>query len=374
MVKCDKLFVKLRIKMKKRINLMVGPKREGQGGISTVINSYFEMGFVDENNIKLVSVNKSGVSHFLMKLFFLLSIFKIIFLLLLYKIEVAHVHMASRGSYSRKSLIVRILKFFNVKVILHLHGAEFRDFYSNECSDDKQQHIRNTFMMVDKVLVLSTQWLDWAAVTFPTTEHFQVLYNSVIPIANNGSDSQIGKVVFLGRIGERKGAGDLIRAFHKVKAKCPNAKLELAGDGDIEKFTALASELDISDSVMFLGWISGDKKLSVLRSADIYCLPSYNEGFPMGVIEAMSANICVVSTYAGGIPDAIESDKDGLLVNAGDVEALAQALIKLIQDRELNAQLAKSGKTKFENNFSQQAILPQLQSIYDSLTRKAGAA
>ena len=170
--------------MKKRINLMVGPKREGQGGISTVINSYFEMGFVDENNIKLVSVNKSGVSHFLMKLFFLLSIFKIIFLLFLYKIEVAHIHMASRGSYSRKSLIVRILKFFNVKVILHLHGAEFRDFYSNECSDDKQQHIKNTFMMVDKVLVLSTQWLDWAAVTFPSTEHFQVLYNSVIPIAN----------------------------------------------------------------------------------------------------------------------------------------------------------------------------------------------
>ena len=125
---------------------------------------------------------------------------------------------------------------------------------------------------------------------------------------------------------------------------------------------------------MFLGWISGDKKLSVLRTADIYCLPSYNEGFPMGVIEAMSANVCVVSTYAGGIPDAIESGKDGLLVNAGDVEALAQALIKLIQDRELNAQLAQSGKAKFENNFSQQAILPQLQFIYDRLTRKVEAA
>ena len=360
--------------MKKRINLMIGPKREGKGGVSTVINSYFKMGFIEENSIKLLTVNRSGASHLSMMIFFAFSLIRLLFILGMYKVELVHIHMASRGSYSRKSLIIRLLKFFDIKVILHLHGAEFRDFYAGECSEKKQQHIRNTFMMVDKVLVLSTQWLDWAAVTFPSTEHFQVLYNSVIPIANNGSDSQIGKVVFLGRIGERKGAGDLIRAFQKVKAKCPNAKLELAGDGDIEKFTALASELDISDSVMFLGWISGDKKLSVLRSADIYCLPSYNEGFPMGVIEAMSANICVVSTYAGGIPDAIESDKDGLLVNAGDVEALAQALIKLIQDRELNAQLAKSGKIKFENNFSQQAILPQLQSIYDSLTRKAEAA
>jgi glycosyltransferase involved in cell wall biosynthesis len=352
---------------------MIGPKREGQGGISTVINSYCEMGFIDENDIKLVSVNKPGVSNFLMRLFFALSITKIIFLLLFFKVEIAHIHMASRGSYSRKSFLIRLLKYFRVKVILHLHGAEFRDFYSSECSQDKQQHIRNTFMMVDKVLVLSSQWLKWAAETFPSTQHFQVLYNSVIPISNDGCDSQIGKVVFLGRIGERKGVGDLIRAFQKVKAKCPNAKLELAGDGDIEKFKVLASELDIADSVIFLGWISGDKKLSVLRSADIYCLPSYNEGFPMGVIEAMSANICVVSTYAGGIPDAIESDKDGLLVNAGNVEALAQALIKLIENRKLNAQLAKSGKRRFENNFSQQAILPQLQSIYDSLSRKAEA-
>ncbi|WP_024590387.1 MULTISPECIES: glycosyltransferase family 4 protein [unclassified Pseudoalteromonas] len=358
--------------MKKKINLMIGPKREGQGGISTVINSYCEMGFIDENNIKLVSVNKPGVSNFLMKLFFALSITKIIFLLLFFKVEIAHMHMASRGSYSRKSFLIRLLKYFRVKVILHLHGAEFRDFYSSECSQDKQQHIRNTFMMVDKVLVLSSQWLKWAAETFPSTQHFQVLYNSVIPISNDGCDSQCGKVVFLGRIGERKGTGDLIRAFQKVKISCPNAQLELAGDGDIEKFTELASELEVLDSIKFLGWVSGNKKLSVLKTADIYCLPSYNEGFPMGVIEAMSAGVCVVSTYAGGIPDAIESGKDGLLVNAGDIEALAQAIINLIQDRELNRKLVEVGKIKFEEHFSQQAILPQLQLIYNILQNKVG--
>lgn len=355
--------------MRKMINLMIGPSRTGNGGISSVINSYYEMGFMNDNSVKFVSVNKKGVSHLSMKVFFAYSILKLILILLVYKVGLGHVHMASRGSYSRKSVIVRLLKFFNVKVILHLHGAEFRDFYSIECSQRKKNHIRDTFMMSDRVLVLSTQWLEWAAVTFPSIKHFKVLYNTVTPILSDVTSSQTGKVVFLGRIGHRKGTGDLIRAFKVVKTACPSAQLELAGDGDIEKFSELASELSISDSVKFLGWISGDDKLSVLRSADIYCLPSYNEGFPMGVIEAMSAGICVVSTYVGGIPDAIENNKEGLLVKAGDIEALANALINLIQDRELNNKLAIAGKIKFEKFFSKQAILPQLQSVYDELIK-----
>ncbi|MGL4830369.1 MAG: exopolysaccharide biosynthesis glycosyltransferase VpsI, partial [Vibrio sp.] len=100
---------------------------------------------------------------------------------------------------------------------------------------------------------------------------------------------------------------------------------------------------------------------------DIYCLPSYNEGFPMGVIEAMSGEIPVVASYAGGIPDAITDGEQGRLVEAGDVTGLAQALGDLIELRAENQRLAKAGKQKFLNHFSLQAVMPRLQSLYDEL-------
>lgn len=278
--------------------------------------------------------------------------------------------MASRGSYKRKSVIIRIAKLFRAKTILHLHGAEFQEFYNNECSFKKQAHIRKTFDLADAVIVLSTQWHSWmkTIVGDPTKVH--VIYNAVDTLDLNRSNIDQGRILFLGRLGERKGVKDLIDAFAIVLTEYPDSRLTLGGDGDVTTFKQQVKNLGISNSVDFLGWVAGEQKKIWLSKADVYCLPSYNEGFPMGVLEAMSANIPVVASTAGGIPDAIEDSVDGLLIEAGDIEMLATHLKTMISNRDLNAAYSASAKKKFINNFSKQAVFPELDKIYTELMSK----
>ncbi|WP_325892094.1 glycosyltransferase family 4 protein [Grimontia sp. NTOU-MAR1] len=355
--------------MRKKINITLSTGLSEMGGISTVINT-LDNGHFQKWNVKHIATHTNDGSLFgFKKLFlFLSSILKLIYFIASREVGLVHIHMASRGSYYRKSIIVRLVKAFRVKVVLHLHGAEFQHFYYNECSNKTQLHIRQTFNYADAVIVLSTQWHSWVTTILKDPSKAHIVYNAVETLDLDRSQTEQGRILFLGRLGERKGVRDLIDAFAIVVKQLPNARLALGGDGDINTFKQQAENLGIRDSVDFLGWVSGSDKIAWLSKSDVYCLPSYNEGFPMGILEAMSANVPVVASTVGGIPDAIESGVDGLLIEAGDVEKLAEHITALIIDREMNKRLSSQAKRKFTNHFSQQAVFPKLDLIYSDLT------
>ncbi|PKG37531.1 glycosyltransferase family 4 protein [Psychromonas sp. Urea-02u-13] len=355
--------------MRSKINITVATSINGKGGVATVLNTLNSGVFFNNWNMKLIASHYSESKYKgLNRLFLFASVFvKLVYFNLFYNVGIVHIHMSSRGSYLRKSLIVRFIKLFNNKIIIHLHGAEFQEFYKNESSLKKQAHIRNTFDLADSVIVLSTQWLAWAHSIVKEPSKVKIVYNAVPQLTLDRSVKQNASILFLGRLGERKGVADLIHAFKKLLAKDDSATLLLGGDGDIEFYKKLVDSLGIKNQVQFLGWVSGDEKNAYLAKADVYCLPSYNEGFPMGVLEAMSAGVAVVASTAGGIPDAISSGKEGLLITAGDVDGLADALLRITSDRALNDAFTLSAKNKFDQNFSEPVVFKVLDKIYNQL-------
>lgn len=355
--------------MKKTINLTIATDKNGQGGIATVLNVYDSEGFFNDTNSELLASHSTNTGFGMAgQLFnYLLCIIKLVAKLIIYDVGVVHIHMASRGSYARKSKLIKLIKYFNTKVILHLHGAEFRDFYKNECCESKKAQIRSTFNSVDKVIVLSTQWLDWLDTILDDPKKGIVVYNAVPKLELEKEKTNNFNFVFLGRLGERKGVSDLIHAFKYVVKDHPNSRLLLGGDGEIKKYQTMVNELEISEYVDLLGWVAGDIKMNTLKKADAYVLPSYNEGFPMGVLEAMSCNIPVIASTAGGIPDAITNNIDGLLIDPGDVEALKIAMNRLIEFPIETKRMENAAKEKFLNNFSPSVIIPKLKCIYKEL-------
>ncbi|NOH62276.1 glycosyltransferase family 4 protein [Vibrio sp. RE88] len=355
--------------MSKVINLTIATDIKGKGGVAMVLRTYQQSGFLSHNAVRLIAThsthNRFGLLGALVR--YSSALVKVVYYFIFYRVGMAHIHVASRGSYIRKSILVRLIKALGGKVVLHLHGGEFRDFYANECDQNKKKHIRDTFEMSDVVIVLSSQWIDWAQATFERTEHFQLVYNAVPSLGFVPQATPSSTICFLGRVDERKGIHDLLTAMVQVKQHCPEVNLLIGGEGDVEKYHAIARDLGLESHVEFLGWVSGQRKLNLLQQTQIYCLPSYNEGFPMGVLEAMSAGIAVVSTYAGGIPDAITNGREGILVEAGDSDALARALIDLLSNQEMTQTYIQNAKQKFEKRFSVQAIIPQLQRIYDEV-------
>lgn len=356
--------------MKNKINITIATAINGKGGISTVLNVLNGDGFFEETNTKILTSHKRYSKFNFLKQFitFLMCIISLFYYLTFFNVGVVHIHMASRGSYKRKSMLVRITNLFNTKIIIHLHGAEFQDFYNNECNTCKKAHIKDTFNMADKVIVLSTQWLDWLNTILNDQSKGVVVYNAVpvLPI-KRVDQSEFFNFVFLGRLGERKGVTDLISAFSRVIKLHPSARLLLGGDGDLNKYKQIVRDLSIENEVKFLGWISGNEKLEILKKANSYVLPSYNEGFPMGVLEAMSCKIPVIASRAGGIPDAITSNEEGILIDAGDTNALVKAMLFSIESPEKVESMQNKAFIKYVENFSPNTVVPQIIKIYKDL-------
>jgi glycosyltransferase involved in cell wall biosynthesis len=121
--------------------------------------------------------------------------------------------------------------------------------------------------------------------------------------------------------------------------------------------------------VEVLGWINPDQKAEELARALVFTLPSYDEGLPMAMLEAMAAGKAIVVTPVGGIPEAVKDGENGLLVPAGDANALACALSKVLQDHLLRKSLGANARKTVETQFSTDVVLRELSRLYKELNR-----
>ena len=113
-----------------------------------------------------------------------------------------------------------------------------------------------------------------------------------------------------------------------------------------------------------LGWVSGDSKLEAFKAANVYCLPSYNEGLPVSVLEAMACGLPVVSTPIAGIPEAVIEGETGHLVETGDSSTLADKLTALLADPLAAHAMGKNGRARAERLFALEVVVEQLLRIW----------
>jgi len=354
--------------IKKYINtdvLMVSTNKDGKGGIASVVTTYIEGGLQNNYNIRFLATHAGNnkVEKLLSFLFALLTLPKY---LLYRKCKIFHIHTASRSSFIRKSIIAWAGLLFRKKIILHLHGAEFMQFYTDECGPLFKWYIRKTFDFVDKVVVLSSQWATSIREISGNT-NIEVVFNPISIVETERSDPDRHVLLFLGRIGERKGFWDILNALSEVVKTHKDLILKYGGDGELEKAEGLISKLGLGDYTKYLGWVSGADKQAILNESLIYLLPSYNEGLPIGILEAMSSQVAVISSPVGGIPDAILDGVNGLLVEAGDVKALTQAIIKLLDSPVLRDKLVENAFNDARSKFSVNVIIPQIEALYQNV-------
>lgn len=161
-------------------------------------------------------------------------------------------------------------------------------------------------------------------------------------IAGSGSDEC--RILYAGRLQLSKGLSELFQAARDLLAEGLKFRILLAGEGlrrnDIRKE---AEELSIIDRVEFLGWIAIEKLKDIYRACDIFVFPSYSEGMPKVITEAMANGLPVVVTNVGGMPSIVQDGKTGLVVPRKDAPALRDALRRLILDKPLRQRMAGAG-------------------------------
>ena len=160
------------------------------------------------------------------------------------------------------------------------------------------------------------------------------------------------EIVSVGRLVSAKAQHVLLAAFQRLVAEGRSVRLRLIGDGpDRKSLEAVVSRERLQDSVIFEGAVAADRVPSLLENADIFALPSFAEGIPVALMEAMAMEIPCVSTVIAGIPELIRSGIDGILVAPADEEQLAGALTRLVDDPGLREQLGQAGRRRVKENF-----------------------
>jgi len=326
--------------------IMLGASLEQNGGIATVEHLVLKYVPADAVIIRHVTSHDEGsITHRI--IIFGKALCILLWNLICRKVDFVHIHLSDGGSVFRKAILTLVTALFGKPVLMHAHGAEFHSTYFS-LPRWVRQILSWVFRQCQGFIVLSNTWADFYMSNLRLSEkRIFVLPNPVdlptqIPDRRNSATLRF---VFLGRIGQRKGAFDLIKAFARIPAAQKNrCELILAGDGEIEQGRSIAQSFNLGEQVTFLGWIDSEQRNEVLNQADVFILPSYNEGLPMALLEAMGRGLPVLTTPVGGIPEVIASGKNGLLVAPGEIQQLSEAMQLLIGDREMRLSLGTAAR------------------------------
>ncbi|MDQ5846816.1 MAG: glycosyltransferase [Acidobacteriota bacterium] len=202
---------------------------------------------------------------------------------------------------------------------------------------------------------------------------------SILPIMSdefvNGRKPQhpaAGKITFgfAARMEELKGPMVLMEAFAVAYQQCKNICLNIAGDGSQrQKIATRAKALDVASRYRYHGvYTHPEQCRSFMESLDVFVMPSFSEGTPNSVVEAMACGKPIIASDVGGIPDMI-GDDSGILVPAGDMGALAAAMLRLAQDDDLRRAMGAAAKERYQKLFSPQVVVPLMIETYRRVTQ-----
>jgi glycosyltransferase involved in cell wall biosynthesis len=329
--------------MKQSKVLMLGESLDRSGGIVSV-QKLILSNISDQVEVDCIATLRDGST--LHKIWvFIQAIATLLWKILTQEVDLVYIHVAERGSAFRQAVTATISWLFRKPVIMHSHSADFHLFYAN-LLPIVRFGLRWTFTRSAKFIVLSHSWKKYYVENLGfQLDRVIVLPNPVkfpveIPIR---IDADQVVFVFLGKIGDRKGAFDLIHAFSALPSK-HNVSLIIAGDGEVAKARELVTSLQLNQYVTVLDWVDEAKRNELLKNANAFVLPSYNEGLPMALLEAMSWGLPTISTPVGGIPELVIPNQNGLSIQPGDVQQLSAAMKSLIEDEVLRRFLGDAAR------------------------------
>ncbi len=354
--------------------LMIGVywKNHAPGGVSSVVNTYAEyfegINYIvttasrDECKIKKTFVGITGLFFFLCQMVFNK------------RIQIVHVQGSHGTSFDRKKLFVKIAKMFDKKVVWHMHASQFVPFYESRKDKEEIVHCLN---MSDTLIVLSHYYKDFYMKIGVRPEKIIILDN-IVPYPDIRKESELydGKrnlhILFLGEISQRKGAFDLIKAIETHSYLRDKINIRIGGNGEVENLHNAILNSNLEDCITFEGWVDGEKKVNLLNWADVYILPSYNEGLPISILEALSYNCPIISTPVGGIPEVVitnntsHNKQNGILVEPGDIDQIAASIHYYIENPE-QVEIQGKNSGKIVEKYYPKVVFSNLKEIYMNL-------
>jgi glycosyltransferase involved in cell wall biosynthesis len=335
------------------------------GGITAVVKSLFKGGLDQYDNLiyHASTFEGSGIKK---GLFFIKQYIKGIYLFSLFRPDLIHVHMSTNGSFVRKTFYILLGKLSSKKIIIHIHPTHFLDFIE-KCNRFKRTIVLKILDMGDMIITLTYNMKKELHYYFKSKE-IKVLRNPIVIDDFEFIDISVrekNSLLYLGWIIEKKGVYDLLSAAPIVKKEINDFKLVYCGNKETNKLKNMIHSRGLSDYVQVNEWIDVKQKKRLLRTSNAIILPTYSEGIPNVILEAMASGLPIITCPVGGIREILKEPINCLYVKPGDINEIAQKIIMLLKQIELQRSIAINNYNTVKK-FDAKNIVKQLIQYYYS--------
>lgn len=272
-------------------------------------------------------------------------------------------------SFLEKGLMARIAFIAGKKVYFSPRSGNMESLIRN--SRLFRYIVKWVFQGCNRVLCQSSRWKDiYQGSTNLPREKFVIIPNWIdTRLYDQGNKNILSdqvKCLFLGALIAKKGIFDLIDAMIQRKDDLKNVIFYIAGEGpDKDHLQDLISHKGLSSQVKLLGWIGEEQKNKMLKDADIFVLPSYAEGLPNSLLEAMASGCACVATNVGGVPELVLDKSCGILISPGDTMALANSLVYLVNNPEERYLMGLAAKKRVQKEYDIQKAAEKFLSVFN---------
>jgi len=349
--------------------LHIGPDVSSKGGIASVLSEYSTNRALFESlNCEFSFAGTCGKSSADRLVKFLTAWWAIASCRISGRLDIVHIHTATRGSLVRKWILAATCMLLGQRYVVHIHSGAMERYIARQVTPIRAA-VRFVWNRASRIVCLSGNMREWL------TQRWKIAPAKCVLVYNGLSEPSLGNVrpatrqeptviLFLGKLVEAKGVRTLLDAAEKLRDLGCSYRLLVGGNGGVQAFLDEVARRGLAHTVEYLGWVIGDDKVRLLANADIFVLPSHSEGFPVSIIEAMAFGVAIVSTNIPGVVDAVTHEQHGLLVPPRDDVALCDALFRLIENPAMRAKLAVAAQQRFMDRFTIKRTAEALAELY----------
>lgn len=356
--------------------LMVGMHlTRTRGGISTLTSGIINSALRDRYEFIYIASQAEELGR-LRKVFLAVSsLLRFALKCLFARPELCYIHIGSNASLYRESAFVLVSRLFRRPTVVHFHAGDLNDYYPMQSKIGKR-FIRTALAMSHRIIAVSDEsagQLRRLNDSLPISVVPNVIDVSAF-LAQQRQAKKAGtsgpvRLLFVGAAGKLKGESDLVMALALLKREGLNIKASFLGYGT-EHLAAYFEELGVSECIEHLGPVAMGERYAFYERADIFVLPTYAEAMPISVIEAMASGLPIVTTNVGGIPEIIEDERDGCLVNCGDVTALAERISMLVANPDKRYEMGDHARRRCRQEMDFEKYIQRIDTELKSVTWK----
>ena len=319
---------------------MVGPSIDSLGGISRVVKIWKDNGLFEKHRISYFpTTTDSNVNNYL----FFIKNFFLYFTKLLFNKNLVYVHTSSYKSFYRKAFFLLAAILFKRKIILHIHPSHFYDFL-NQLNGLPKTFVNFILLRVYGFVFLTEDMLVKFRSIFPEKSMW-ILRNPVDIKAMKNNKGYIRKdnnLLFLGWFIKEKGIFELVDATKILCDRGYKVKLCFCGTKKIDQLRDYVQNKKLESVIQVHGWIDGEEKLKKLYESTLLILPSYSEGIPNVILEAMATKTPIISTLVGGLKEVLVDGRNAIIVQPKEPIDLAEKIALCLKDKSLREKIANN--------------------------------